>query len=114
MEKVSPNENKSGLYNPNFQDVAQYGIQGTMMYLFVPDMNLNNWYMYFKSTNNLYPCIKDESLIALEPEKKLVKEQDPILGLSAPQKYCIIPGFMETEKSNITPGVENNSCDTGE
>lgn len=114
MEKVTPNENKSGLYNPNFQDVAQYGIQGTMMYLFVPDMNLNNWYMYFKSTNNLYPCLKDESLIALEPEKKSVKEQDPILGLSAPQKYCVIPGFMETEKSNITAGVENNSCNTGE
>jgi hypothetical protein len=112
MEKVTPNENKSGLYNPNFQDVAQYGIQGTMMYLFVPDMNLNNWYMYFKSTNNLYPCLKDETLLSLEPEKKPVKEQDPILGLSAPQKYCVIPGFMETEKSNITSGVANNSCGT--
>lgn len=110
MEKVTPNENKSGLYNPNFQDVAQYGIQGTMMYLFVPDMNLNNWYMFFKSMNNMYPVLKDETLLALEPEKQDLKEQKPITGLQKPQKYCVIPGFMDTEKSNLTTGVENNSC----
>ncbi len=110
MEKVTANENKSGLYNPNFQDVAQYGIQGTMMYLFVPDMNLNNWYMFFKSMNNMYPVLKDETLLALEPEKQDLKEQKPITGLQKPQKYCVIPGFMETEKSNLTTGVDNNSC----
>ena len=105
-----PNENKSGLYNPNFQDLAQYGIQATMMYLFVPDNFLNNWYMFFKSKNNLYPVIKDESLRSLEPEKKEVEEQNPLLGLQNPQKYCVLPGFMETSASNITVGSKNNSC----
>jgi hypothetical protein len=105
-----PNENKSGLYNPNFQDLAQYGIQGTMMYLFVPDNFLNNWYMFFKSKNNLYPVIKDESLRSLDPEKKEVEEQNPLLGLQNSQKYCLVPGFSETEKSNITVGSKNNSC----
>jgi hypothetical protein len=81
MEQVNPSQNKSGLYNTNFQDIAQYGIQGSLMYLFVPDTNLNNWYMFFKSTNNLYPVIKDETLLALEPEKKPIQEQNPILGL---------------------------------
>ena len=107
---IQENQNKSGLYNPNFQDVAQYGIQGTCMYLFVPDTNLNNWYMFFKSKNNMYPVLKDESLMQLEVIPKDIKEQNPILALDKPQKYCIIPGFMETEKSNITDGVENNSC----
>lgn len=105
-----PNENKSGLYNPNFQDVAQYGIQATLMYLFVPDNFLNNWYMFFKSKNNLYPVIKDESLRGLDPDKKELEEQNPILGLQNPQKYCILPGFMETSGSNLTVGSKNNSC----
>ncbi len=110
FELNKPNENKSGLYNPNFQDLAQYGIQATMMYLFVPDNFLNNWYMFFKSKNNLYPVIKDESLRGLDPEKKEIEEQNPLLGLQNPQKYCILPGFSETEKSNITVGSKNNSC----
>lgn len=108
---IQENQNKSGLYNPNFQDVAQYGIQGTCMYLFVPDTNLNNWYMFFKSKNNMYPVLKDESLLQLELIPKNIQEQNPIMALDKPQKYCIIPGFMETEKSNITDGVENNSCE---
>ncbi len=111
-DKIREGENKSGLYNPNFQDLGQYGIQGTLMYLFVPDNNLNKWYMYFKSKNNLYPVLKDESLRALDPESPNIKQQNPILGLQQPQKYCIIPGFMETEKSNITVGNSNNSCNT--
>ncbi len=110
IDKVNKNENKSGLYNPNFQDLGQYGIQGSLMYLFVPDNNLNRWYMYFKSKNNLYPVLKDESLRALDPPQNQIKEQNPILGLQQPQKYCIIPGFMETQKSNITVGDTNNSC----
>jgi hypothetical protein len=108
---IQENQNKSGLYNPNFQDVAQYGIQGTCMYLFVPDTNLNNWYMFFKSKNNMYPVLKDESLLQLELIPKNIQEQNPIMALDKPQKYCIIPGFMETEKSNITDGIENNSCE---
>ncbi len=111
-ERIREGENKSGLYNPNFQDLGQYGIQGSLMYLFVPDNNLNKWYMYFKSKNNLYPVLKDESLRALEPEKPNIQQQNPVLGLQQPQKYCVIPGFMETEKSNITVGDNNNSCNT--
>jgi hypothetical protein len=41
------NQEKYGMYNPSFQDCAQYGIQGTLMYLFIPDDNLNKWYWYF-------------------------------------------------------------------
>ncbi len=109
-EKIVNSENKSGLYNPNFQDLGQYGIQGSLMYLFVPDNNLNKWYMYFKSKNNLYPVLKDESLRSLEPDPKPIEQQNHILGLQQPQKYCVIPGFMETQKSNITVGDANNSC----
>jgi hypothetical protein len=110
--KYVPEQNKSGLYNSNFQDVAQYGIQGTLMYLFVPDNHLNNWFMFFQRKNSMYPVIKDETLIALEPEKEPLEKQKPILGLQNPQKYCIIPGFLETEKSNITTGDANNTCST--
>ena len=97
MEQVNPSQNKSGLYNTNFQDIAQYGIQGSLMYLFVPDNNLNNWYMFFKSTNNLYPVIKDETLLALEPEKKPIQEQNPILGL---QQQSSLYSVWSLEKLN--------------
>ncbi len=109
---VKENENKSGLYNPNFNDLGQYGIQGSLMYLFVPDNSLNNWYMFFKSKNNLYPVLKDEMLRSINTPTPTIKQQDPIVGLQNPQKYCLIPGFMETEKSNITVGDSNTSCNT--
>ena len=30
-------QSKAGLFNPRFRDVAQYGVQGTLMNLFIPD-----------------------------------------------------------------------------
>jgi hypothetical protein len=103
---------KSGLYNPSFQDCAQYGIQGTLMYLFVPDNNLNKWYNYFKNTNNFNPVLKDESLRFVGDPSNEITPQDPVYGLTPPQKYCVIPGDngMSTEKSNINGNPVNNTC----
>jgi hypothetical protein len=105
-------QEKYGLYNPSFQDCAQYGIQGTLMYLFLPDDNLNKWYMFFKNTNNMNPVLKDESLRLVKKKPKEIKKQNPVLGFQKPQKYCLVPGMMETNKSNISGNPTNNSCDT--
>ncbi len=112
-----PNENdknnnqpKAGMYNPSFQDCAQYGIQGTLMYIFLPDDNLNKWVNYFKTKNNLNPVLKDESLRLIDLAVPKIEKQDPLLALQKPQKYCLIPGMLSTEKSNLSTTTTNNSC----
>lgn len=110
--EIVKNQEKYGMYNPSFQDCAQYGIQGTLMYLFIPDDNLNKWYMFFKNKNNMNPVLKDESLRLVKQKTKEIKQQNPVLGFQKPQKYCLIPGLMETNKSNINGNPTNNSCDT--
>lgn len=95
------NQTKSGLYNPSFQDCAQYGIQGTLMYIFIPDDNLNKWNMFFKSKNNLNPVLKDESLRLIKNKSNEIIQQNPILGLQNPETYVLIPGLLTTNKSNI-------------
>ena len=102
-------QDKYGMYNPSFQDCAQYGIQGTLMNLFIPDDNLNKWYMFFKNTNNMNPVLKDESLRLVQSKKKEIIKQNPVLGFQKSQKYCLGPG-METNKSNISGNLTNNSC----
>ena len=102
------NQVKAGLFNPSFQDCAKYGIQGAMMYLYVPDDNLNKWYQYFQ-TNNMNPVLKDESLRLVTTKLNVVKEQDPILGFQQPQTYSVVPGMIETKKSNISANLTNNS-----
>lgn len=105
---------KAGLFNPSFQDVAQYGVQGTLMYLFIPDNNLNKWHLYFKNKSNYDPILKDESLRSIEGDEFEVNKQNPVIGIQAPQKYCIAPnGMLSTNKSNLSTGNTNNSC-TGE
>jgi len=107
-----PNNTKMGLYNPNFQDCGQYGIQSTLMYLFVPDDNLNKWYMYFLNKNNSQPVLKEESLRYLGEPKIPIVPQDKLLALQEPQTYCITPGKngIKTQKSNITDKPTNNTC----
>jgi hypothetical protein len=104
------NQDKQGLYNPSFQDCAQYGIQGTLMYLFIPDDNFNKWNLFFKNKNNLNPVLKDESLRYVIKTVAEIAPQNPVVGLQKPQKYCLIPGMMSTEKSNISGDVANSSC----
>jgi len=104
------NQDKQGLYNPSFQDCAQYGIQGTLMYLFIPDDNFNKWNLFFKNKNNLNPVLKDESLRHVIQTAVKIAPQNPVVGLQKPQKYCLIPGMMSTEKSNISGDVVNTSC----
>jgi hypothetical protein len=104
------NQPKAGLYNPSFQDCAQYGIQGTLMYLFAPDDNLNKWYSFFKNKNNFDPVLKDELLRSIITIKNDHNQQNPVVGLQKPQKYCLIPGLMSTEKSNLSGGFANSSC----
>lgn len=101
---------KAGLFNPSFQDCAQYGIQGTLMYLFIPDTNLQKWNGFFKSKNNLNPVLKDELLRYVIKNKNEIKKQDPVLGLQKSQKYCVVPGLISTEKSNLSSGGANSSC----
>jgi hypothetical protein len=104
------NQDKAGLFNPSFQDCAQYGIQSTLMYVFVPDDNLNKWNAFFKNKNNLDPVLKDELLRSINGKPVEVVKQNPVVGLQKPQKYCVIPGLMSTEKSNLSDGVDNSSC----
>jgi hypothetical protein len=107
--KNNSNE-KAGLFNPSFQDCAQYGVQGTLMYIFLPDNNLNKWNLYFKNKNNLDPVLKDEVLRFVNNTKNELQKQNPILGLQKPQKYCVLPGLITTEKSNLSDKVTNSSC----
>jgi hypothetical protein len=104
------NQPKAGMYNPSFQDCAQYGIQGTLMYIFLPDENLNKWVSFFTNKNNFDPVLKDEILRLVNQPKPEIKEQDPMIGLQKPQKYCLIPGMMSTDKSNLSANNSNNTC----
>jgi len=103
------NQAKAGLFNPSFQDCAQYGIQSALMYLFLPDDNLNKWY-YFFNKNNFYPVLKDEILRFIETPPFEPVKQKPILGLQKPQKYCVVPGLISTNKGNLSGSLTNNSC----
>jgi hypothetical protein len=104
------NQDKAGLFNPSFQDVAQYGIQSTLMYIFVPDDNLNKWLQFFKNKNNLNPVLKDELLRSVNIQQKEIEKQNPVAGLQNPQKYCVVPGLISTNKSNLSSKSTNNSC----
>jgi hypothetical protein len=104
------NQSKAGLFNPSFQDCAQYGIQSTLMYLFVPDDNLNKWNLFFKNKNNLDPVLKEESLRLINIKKEEIKEQNPVIGLQKSQKYCVVNGLISTQKSNLSQNVTNSSC----
>lgn len=102
-------QRKSGLYNPMFQDCAQYGIQGTLMYIFLPDDNLQKWNAYFENENNGNPVLKHESLRYIENIIPPPVQQNPIVGLQEPQTYTLIPGMLTTQKSNLSESVTNNS-----
>ena len=103
------NQSKAGLFNPSFQDCAKYGIQGTLMYVFIPDDNLNKWNLFFKNKNNLDPVLKEESLRNIKTQNKQNTELNPVIGLQKPQKYCLAPS-MSTKKSNLSNTVVNSSC----
>jgi hypothetical protein len=108
--KKNNSQPKAGMYNPSFQDCAQYGIQGTLMYIFLPDENLNKWVTFFKNKNNFDPVLKDEILRLVNQPIPVITQQDPIIGLQKPQKYCLIPGMMATNKSNLSATNSNNTC----
>jgi len=101
---------KAGLYNPSFQDCAQYGIQSTLMYLYVPDNNLNKWITFFQKKNNLNPVLKEESLRYVSIPSMPVIDQQAVIGLQKPQKYCVVPGLISTNKSNLSGSITNPSC----
>lgn len=103
-------QEKSGLFNPSFQDCAQYGINATLMYVFLPDENFKKWNLFFKNKNNLDPVLKDESLRLVNNNTYKINKQNPILGLQKPQKYCLIPGSLSTEKSNLSDNYVNSTC----
>ena len=108
----NPEQAKAGLFNPKFKDCAQYGIQGTLMHLYLPDNNLNEWYMYFLNKSNFDPVLKAESLRNIEIEKDDTKGQNPVIGIQKQQKYCLMGNsdYMTTSKSNLSTGDSNNSC----
>jgi putative hemolysin len=104
------NQDKAGMYNPSFQDCAQYGIQSTLMYVFLPDDNLNKWVSFFKNRNNSYPVLKDQSLRFVNIAQPVINQQNPVIGLQTPQKYCVVPGLISTQKSNLSTGETNSTC----
>lgn len=103
-------QSKAGLFNPRFQDLAQYGVQGTLMYLFTPDNNLKDWFLFFKNKSNFDPVLKDEVLINKEVDNTTTIKQNPVAGMQKDQKYCMIPGLFDTDKSNLSSGNSNISC----
>jgi hypothetical protein len=104
------NQAKAGLFNPSFQDCAQYGIQSTLMYVFTPDDNLNKWVQFFKNKNDLNPVLKDELLRSVNVQQEQIQQQNPVAGLQNPQKYCVVPGLISTQKSNLSDKSVNKSC----
>ena len=98
------------MYNPSFQDCAQYGIHATLMYLFLPDDNLNKWVSFFKYKNDFNPVLKDESLRLVNKKTQEIEPQNPVVGLQTPQKYCVVDGLISTQKSNLSQNVTNSSC----
>ncbi len=110
IEYKNDEQSKAGLFNPRFQDLAQYGVQGTLMYLFTPDNNLKDWFLFFKNKSNFDPVLKDEVLINTSVSNNKSKPQNPIAGMQKDQKYCLIPGLFDTEKSNLGTGNSNISC----
>lgn len=104
------NQSKSSVFNPSFQDCAQYGIQATLMNVFIPDSNFKNWYDFFTNVNNTNPVLKDEMLRYVKKTEPKIIPQNPLLGLKNAQKYCVSPQ-MSVEKANITEGATNTSCD---
>ena len=104
------NQDKAGMYNPSFQDCAQYGIQSTLMYVFLPDDNLNKWVSFFTNKNNSYPVLKDQSLRLVNIAQPVINQQNPVIGLQTPQKYCVVPGLISTQKSNLSASQTNSSC----
>lgn len=110
QEYKNNSQDKAGLYNPSFQDCAQYGVQATLMYLFVPDDNLNKWVSFFENRNNFNPVLKDQSLRLVNMAKPVINKQNPVIGLQNPQKYCVVPGLISTQKSNLSGTQTNSSC----
>ena len=93
---------KAGLYNPNFQDCAQYGCQATLMYLFTPDNNFKLWKEYFQYMNNFQPVLKEEILRSLDMPIKPIIEQDPRRALTKPVLTDVV---SSNGKSIITKNV---------
>ena len=80
------------------------------MYLFTPDNNLKDWFLFFKNKSNFDPVLKDEVLINKEVDNTTTIKQNPVAGMQKDQKYCMIPGLFDTDKSNLSSGNSNISC----
>ena len=89
MAYTNPQQAKAGLYNPHFQDCAQYGVQSTLMYLFVPDNNFKLWKDYFQNMNNFQPVLKEEILRNVNEPVPIIHKQKDELVLGPPKTECI-------------------------
>ena len=87
---TNPQQAKAGLYNPHFQDCAQYGVQSTLMYLFTPDNNFRLWKDYFEKINNFHPVLKDEILRNINEPIPVIHKQQKELTLGPPEKECVV------------------------
>jgi len=56
------------------------------------------------TTKNFDPILKDEILRLVKQPIPVIKSQDPIVGLQIPKTQVLIPGMMETKKSNLSIG----------
>jgi len=109
---ANDNNEKAGLFNPSFQDCAQYGCQGTLMFPFLPDINFNFWYNYFIQYGKIQPILKDESLRSVLEEKVVIQQQNPVVGLQTPTETCVGPKDIlpPSSFSNLSDKSTNNSC----
>ena len=56
------------------------------------------------------PVLKEEILRNIKDKNVPIEPQNPVVGVQKPQKYCVIPGLISTEKSNISGNPTNNTC----
>ena len=56
------------------------------------------------------PVLKDEVLRLVNNNNMEIKKDNPIIALQKPQKFCLIPGLLSTEKSNLSTNLTNSSC----
>ncbi len=55
-------ESKAGLFNPNFYEIAKYGAQSALLYVYLPDSNHVDIRKFFEETSTKGVILKDPSL----------------------------------------------------
>lgn len=81
-------QSKAGLFNPNFNEIAKYGAQSALNYVYVPDNNMESTLKFFKSY----------------PKEIILKE--PFLRFRNIKEEVVIPSVSR----DLTPPTETKTA----